>query len=708
MEVLSFFSSALYILIQFAIYFPSGYLLLNKGLRPIPFVISLPIFVSLGLVLNSIILSLVGLAYIGNGTLIILTIIFYGILTYKLVSKSSATRQELHNPKRIMIQTLTSIKSHLVKSVKNISQVVSILLFVLTISHFSLVAGYLEWPPGVDAINLGFLTSILVNNQKLETNLSPSAPSQPWFEPIGVPVMASSLTFLFDIFPGEALLLFATAVASLTIMSIYSLVFVMTYSTAFSSLALFSGFYIYPATSDIRFLEKWLIGFYYNTPYPTLFGYLTLLTFMVCWIAITHNNQHGERFKCSRLSKIFSFVGIIIAYTPFVILPGIYIIVSYLEKKGMYLLKGGSAMHDAVLYTVQKALLQKKALILFGVLIFVLASIATGAWQDSGEEEGSFNTLFERIQANAYFYSGIVLNPNFFANYTGLWTLAAYAITTLSFIRKRRVNLSIFYLLISTIIIVSSLGGDIINNFLWFFFPGRLFAFLTILNWIVISIFLNDLVRSAFLRKEGNRSKKIDNGMGLSDSSMNICSQLFLSSVRTAIVLALSFVFFLPSLISNLSLEQAEHWNWIFGRESFVNDYSLFAWISRNVNASDLIMIDSTYASRSLDSFSLMNITASPFPNSSEEVERDKNNAIAWNRPTLLRSFIDRYDVKYILLDSEPYHRIAPEVAGDDEYTQRVYDLNQYKEIFDHMPFLKVVKKFGDSTLYKVSTVGRQ
>jgi hypothetical protein len=484
----------------------------------------------------------------------------------------------------------------------------------------------------------------------------------------------------------------------------------MTHSIAFSSLALFSAFYVYPATSDIRFLEKWLIGFYYNTPYPTLFGYLTLLIFMVCWIAITNNNTHRQGFNTSRLSKMISFGGIVVAYTPFVILPVIYIIISYLEKKGKYLLKSHSSRNAIFLNELRKgkklrSIWSARTIIVLSslsLLVIVIIVIANAYFGD--EQGGSVHLLFERVQANAYFYSGIVLTTNFFGNFTGVSTFVAIAFALVFLIQKRRINLSVFYLLISTLIISSSIGGEFINNFLWPFFLGRLFAFLIVLNWIMIAIFVNDVIYSVCLRDGRKRSGKISKGLGLFDSSNNIKNPLLIPSVRTSIVLALIFIFFLPSLISNLSLEQAEHWNWIFGRDSFMNDYALFAWISRNVNTSDLIMTDSTFASRSLQSFSLKNVTASLFPDSSNEVERDKNNAIAWSRPTLLRSFIDRYDVKYVLLDSEPYHRVPPEVSGDNEYTQRAYDIAQYNEIFNHMPFLKVVKRVGDSTLYQVSS----
>jgi hypothetical protein len=142
---------------------------------------------------------------------------------------------------------------------------------------------------------------------------------------------------------------------------------------------------------------------------------------------------------------------------------------------------------------------------------------------------------------------------------------------------------------------------------------------------------------------------------------------------------------------------------WIVQPAHFRNDYDLLAWVSHNVNMSDLIMTDYTYTSEFIQSFSLKNVTGTHnLILTPTDYERAKDSVIAWDRPTLLRSFIDRYDVKYILLDSEPAHRIPPEIGGNDQYTNRIFTADQYREIFSHMPFLKVVKQVGSSAVYKV------
>jgi hypothetical protein len=695
LESLSVNNVLLLLLAQFAIYFPSGYLLLNDKIKAVPFVIKLPIFVSLGLVTDTIILSLLGLIYIGNGSLLALGIISYGIMIFRLYSLRSHHHErfrigQIYNTLRGSKGPFLDITRKL-DPLKSFQVVVPAVLFLLVFLHFSIVAGYIQWPTGVDAINHGLLTSLLVHTHRLQTSLGPIAPSQPWFEPFAVHVMAANLSSLFGIFPGEALLMFATAVMILILVLIYSITLILTRSTAFSTLALVSGFYIYPVTSDIRFLEKWLIGFYYNTPYPTLYGYLALLLFVATWFVIF--SDYGKKLNIAKMSQLISLLGIGITYTPFIILPSVYAVISYLSRLNIW--KSFRSI-SILIRKKQNHLLRSSRrkvtmiAIVAGISSIVIIIPLTAYFSHDTKTRGFFK-LFDRIHANSYYYTGIVLRPDFFTNLTGIWTLFAWGSAVLSLIRRNRSALTVFFLLFSSVILASSAWGKIINDYAWFLLHGRLFTFLMILDWIMISTYLSDLVSWIIRRLQ---FKNQDNKYLYHNSLCN--------ALKATISLSLIITLFMPSLVSHATLEQADRWDWIFGSSHFRNDYKLLAWASHNINTSDLIMIDYTFTSRSIHSFSLKNTTHTPFPHSDAEIERDKNNAIVWNRPSLLRSFIDRYDVKYILLDSELSHRLPPEVAGDDKYSTRVFDTKHYGEILDRMPFLKLVKQFGTAAIYQV------
>jgi hypothetical protein len=230
-------------------------------------------------------------------------------------------------------------------------------------------------------------------------------------------------------------------------------------------------------------------------------------------------------------------------------------------------------------------------------------------------------------------------------------------------------------------ILITTLGGFVVD-WTWFLFPGRLFAFLIIFDWIMLSAYINDILQRTVKK--------------------NLNTKLSLSVARISISVSLIAAFFLPSILSSLTLEQADNWDWTFGRDDFKNDYALFSWVSKNTNFSDLIMVDYSYPSRSIHSFSLKNVTHNPFPSTPKDVELDKDNIIAWERPGLLKSFIDRYDVRYVILDSSRFHRVSGEVGGDDMHVHKLFTAKEYNEIFRKMPFLELVKQFDTSSLYKV------
>jgi hypothetical protein len=679
MEFLSITNAFLSILVQFLIYFPTGFLILEKRIKPAPFIIKFPIFVSFGMLVTTIVVSVIGIVYIGEGTLPSFAIISYGLLVFRL-RKTKLFRDTL----------VTQLKQF--STIPNIATVIA---FAFVISHFCWVMAFLGWPPGVDGISHGLLTSILDHNHRMQTSLTPIAPSQPWFEPFGFHVMAAQLSLLFGVFPGEAILILATVIIILILLLIYSLVYFLTNSTMFSVAALLSGFYIYPVVSDIRFLEKWLIGYYYNTPYANLFGYLSLLEFIASALVIFNENRKDLIFK---LVILLSLIGIAITYPPFVFLPIVYVcLVFIIRSKGFrgrvyYLLypffdsknfkKSQANLKSHIFYRVsRKSTFVKTGSII--VAIFLIIAVVSLLGNFKGAHQINVITITQRVQANSYYYSGVVLRPDLLVNFTGLWTLVASGLAILSIIKKNRVYLSIFYLMLSSVVLISTILQKSVNDYIWFFFPGRLFAFLVVFDWIVLLTFTNDFV----IRLANNKS----------------WTRVFtLRTSRLLISLVVIFVFFMPSVLSQISFEQAKLYGWIFATPNFRDDYELLAWVSSNVNESDLIMTDYTYSSKSIQSFSLKNVTATPYPTSPLEVERAKDNVIAWDRPTLLRSFLQNYAVKYILLDSEQGHRIPPEIGGDDRYVSRIFSPNQYIQIFNHMPFLKIVKQVGSSTLYKV------
>ena len=534
MEFLSITNAFLSIFVQFIIYFPTGYLILEKRIKHTPFIIKFPIFVSFGLLVMTIAVSVTSIVYIGGSTLPAFGIISYGFLIFKL-RKTKLSRDKF----------VTSLK-HL-STIPNISTVIA---FAFVISHFCWVMAYLGWPPGVDAISHGLLTSILDHNHRLQRSLAPVAPSEHWFEPFGFHVMAAQLPFLFGIFPGEAILILATAIIILILLLIYSLVYFLTKSTMFSVAALLSGFYIYPVVSDMRFLEKWLMGYYYNTPYANLFGYLSLLEFIAFALVIFDENRKDSIY---RLVLLLSLVGITITYPPFVFIPIVYLCLIYIIRSKGFRGKLSSLLSRSFysknfqkLQTNSKGqifyrLSKKSTFIIVGsIMVAIFLIISTVILLVNFKDlQITILTIFQRVQTNSYYYSGVVLRPDLLVNYTGIWTLVTSALAILSLIKKNRMNLSIFYLMLSSLVLISTILGKSVNEYVWFSFPGRLLAFLVIFDWIMLLTYTNDFV--------------------IRFSNNNSWARVFtLRNSRLLISIVLISVFFMPSVLSQITLEQAE------------------------------------------------------------------------------------------------------------------------------------------------------
>jgi hypothetical protein len=681
-------SAFLYILLQFLLYFPSGFLVLNGKIRSLPVIVKFPIYISFGLIITTIVLSMIGIVYIGSAGFIAYGIISYGLLIFRLHKSNSGFN---------IFKFFSSIKP---KPSEYVPYFASVLVFVFIIIHFSLVAGYMGWPPAGDASNHGLLISILVHNHRLQTTLAPIAPSEPWFEPFGLHVMSANLSLLFGLFPGEGLFILATAIVILILLLIYSLVYFLTRSTTFSILALTSGFYIYPGSN----LEYWLLGYYYNGTYANLFGYLALLVFMACVFVIFNGYRKDIKFK---LIVLISILGIGITYTPLAILPFLYISswyifhLRYRFKAALHLLhrffyipnfhKLEEKTDDQVFHQMSRSniSIKPRQMIIIGILL-VLSIAFLIHFENTGFHEIIW-VITKIIQAVNSLSSGYNLKPiDLFTDFTGfILTCLTMLLAGISLIKRNRWNLSIFYLLFSGSILLST--WNITADYMWFILSKRLFPLLIIIDTIMLSTYTGDFVSwSANKISLKSINRKYINCMNVLHTS------------RAAISLVLISILFLSPFISHIRLEQANIWGWFPRSDWFRMDYDLLAWISHNINSSALLMTDYSFTSSFIYSFSFKNVTAKWYPDSPIEYERAKDSTITWNRPELLRQFIDKYDVKYIVLNSEWNYLDIPGIGGEGLFHPKRFDVFQYSEIFSRMPFLKIVKQVGPSAVYEV------
>ncbi len=683
--VLSSESVFLSLMLQSIVYFPAGFLLLHSKLKSYPFLVALPLYIACGLFMDTILLSVLGIFYIGSVGLIVITYFFYAIILLRRSLKALCTdiKQQIFKMKFVDALTLT--------------------VFIIVFVGFSLLAGFMEWPQTFEAINHGLLTSTLVHNHKVGFNLALFEPPQPFFEPFGFHLMSGTLSQLLNVYPGQSVLVFSTFIQVLIVLLAYSVVFMLTRSAEFSILALASAFYFYPAIQG----DFSLMGLYYSGNWPAVFGQLGLLLFLGC-ISIL------DPLKTVR-SYLIIFVPIIgtgLSYPSFILIPILFLIVIEIRKY-VSLIKGKNkpayvqvSVHgkDSIHDDKDEGLTSKPGdrrnknfltprklaviIPLVGVLLFIVGH------QIQSLSDGDIWPFNSKLPAYPYQMTTVEFTKDVTTLILVLFTMILAAD---SLIRNTHINMSIFYLLISGVGLLASREINALSN-LWFFLPSLLYPFLVLFSWIALATFIND--KWAFIdrllgQKFLIRSSKIKRN--------KILQKVLLRVPKMALCTVLMLFFFLTPIIDDVTLVNAKYWG--YPNSELTNDLPLLIWLSQNTNSSDVIMNDYSKEGTAVNLLSLKNTTVNYWPESEEDITRSKLSQIAWIRPgEFLEDFIKRYDVKYIFVPSDPifYNPTMDYKIWDNLISLKNTTSPQYKNLYNSFPFLENVKETGSGAVYKV------
>jgi len=645
---------SLIVFTQFVISFPIGFLILGNKIKFVPFIIKLPIYISLGLIIITIVLFVIGIVLVNQYILLAIGFVSYFLLFYKLFKNKH--RFNVNFSKNWLRQ--------------NYVPIVSLVFFIMVFFHFSSVTGFMGWPPQGDIVNHGLVTSLIQHNEKLEATLTPLWPEVSVRAPQGLHVLATSNSSLFGIFPGESFFVMGTSILILIVLTAFSAAYILTRSLAFSSIAMAATFYIHPSGN----LERWLMGYFYNGPYPNMYGYLILIIFIIFWFILPNNDRKDKKFLIMILSTIFGFL---VVYPPFVILPVLFILIElmikYLRNRNL----------EEKIRQIKQSLEFKKNSIqthyLKGVALFIPAISL---------EISILSQLEENIQAVKGFsiYYHMPFNA-YFLDYTYILVLLTLLLSCIFILKRKHIRISIFYFVFSSILVFST--QEIVFEQIWFLLTGRLFAFVHIFSWIMILFYTRELIRWKFNKDILRISSLISN--------QNI-SRLIIIMISVGVI----SILFLDPLISHATFEQAERLGWFPHTKSFQNDYDLLVWISKNIEPTELMMTDYSYTSKFIQSFSIKNVTASIWITSNFEIERAREGQSVWANPQLLPDYIQKYDIKYVVLNSEWAIRDNLKIGDVNAYRAKDHTIKEYGLFFSKFPFLEQVKEVGTSAVYKV------
>lgn len=637
--------------------FPIGCILAYKAcpsLAKFPFFVCLPIYIGFGFI-SLIPVYLLGVIVSVN---LLIPLVVLGISIIMLLSERKILRNRLETGIRVVFSP---------------ENILPLFLFIGTILYFVLSVDYLRWPPAGDVMKThGPLVSLIEFYGKL-----PIAPGSIIIAyPPGFHGFVATVNTLLGVYPGEAVLIVAASVIALIPPMVYSATFLATNSKHLSFVAFLSTFIVYPSWH----LQKWIVGYFYNGPYPNLTGYLIIFTFVIAVIALSLDFQARTwpMIKKFFLLLILTILSLLVTYPNFAIILSLFAILA------MAILH--SSIKNELVLAVGRFLRLNLAKKLLSLVIFVsilsviffalvnlhLLEIASG-YLTSGP-------IPENI-ANAYAIS----MSDFFDSISGIASVIAFPCAIYLFLKKKHLWLDLFYLLLF-ILLLLSVDGTLLR-YVWIIMPNRSIVIAYVLSWIILAVTAYDVERHAI--KSARR-------IYISVRNRRFLVSTCLYQVTITLLVILLFV---PSISGYVSFDLTKKLGWFQHADNFQTDFESLEWINKNVPSDALIMNDGSYVSRYAESLSLKNMTnwiwaESAFP------ERASDLFAIWNDPRnepYITGMLKKYNVSYIFSTSERIY-----IGRDILWVSRPYDPEIYAKIFDEYPFLEAVYKSGSTRIYKV------
>lgn len=662
--MLSGISTILNIGLLYLFSFFLGYLILlwvrPRELLNFPFFVKLPVYLTLGLLTVSILLFIIGLVRVSGYTFILMTLFSLPILYYQLKSKSG-----------IKIKIKTNFIS--------LDTIMPAALFILTFLYFSNVIAIFGWPPSGDVFYHGLYTSVLVCNQKVGFTLAPYSPSvllAPMLTLSGLHALSATLSMLTGVFPGEAVFIVGGAIVILIPLLLYSLTYILTRSKLLSLLVFLSTFLIGPG------LEQWVFGYFYNGPYPTLFGILAILLFLTHSVASAEIQVERKLLTRRKALTLLIILGVLLVYPAFIIFSLLYLLVSTLY-------------YGKIPKTIQNIKMTRRNVLLLSLfsaitILFVASSMATN-------QEFLSQMLQEIILRLSKVYGRhgyAVYTPIFYTSVIGIAILVAGVISIFFVVKRLYARLALFYLIV-LIPVMLSLHPHLFPIFS-FILPERSLMICSLLSWVLISLLISHVFAN---------SKHVL-------TRLRFKNRLYTSQINHGKVVTVALIIllvFTPSLFSNFTFEPAHKYSWLM-RHGFANDYDVLLWVHKNVQLTDLILNDNSWTSWYIPSFSIKNVTSKYFLDSDYERNRAIEVQHFWRNPNDIDLFLklaEDHNISYVLVTSERGYFNWSDIGGDNSYVSKPYTPAQYKAIFNDNPCLELLFEKGDAGVYKVKSLGR-
>jgi hypothetical protein len=650
------FSALATCLITLAVSYISGQALWSF-FKPGPRTMSLPFFVVFPIICS---LGLIGLSLVFFVSGILRLTLFTVFVVVAISLLLVAMRRKKLNVKMEKLRSSESL--------------VPLLLFVISICYFASVAGYWIMPPVGDIV-VGHGPFVSVIEAEGRVSMESVWLSSPY--PLGFHATVATFNQIFRFYPGQAILVLGAVISALLPLIIYAIVFILTRSILLSLVGYLSAFYVHSSSN----MEKFLLGPFFNGPYPNLMGYLILFTYIALLCSIPDLPSKPNR-KWFWFIGLLIFGALLITYPSFSLLLIVINTIPWIQR----------------IHRQPPQKLLQKTLVFFGIIFSLvalcLAFLYANSFLQSAMQDAQ--SLLSQLQESKIYYS---ISPfSFFDDLSGIIAILAIPFA-LYLYRRHRQRIALIYIII-LVLVVLSLIPILFDYFLFFILPSRSLVILFALAWPIILIGFDSFIDEPMPQGPSNMLNRVYVQMKLFFSKKR---KLLSATPRYDHIFAavIGIIILGPCFYGHLSFTYANTLAWnVTKSPSFQDDFAALKWLNANAEPSALILNDGSWTSMYILSMSMKNITFFPY-NVWVNPERAKELWQIWQKPTNIThvaELLKKYNVSYIFSTSENgYFDSLRKV-----YKNKLFSPSIYAWIFDRYTFLEPVFSSKNTRIYKV------
>jgi hypothetical protein len=428
---LDFYHVIIVYLTAYALAYPLGSLvsdwLTGKCTSRQPFFVRVPLYLSTGLTLSVVAYFIASLIALSGFTIAFVTAIAW-LVYVGVLMRSKRT-------KRCYVRFREPL---------GLSSLAPLFLLMVSVFFFAASVQYMKWPPIGDIAELhGPLVALIQYQGHLPTTLDPLLENAPPAYPLGFHVLVATWNTLFNYYPAQIVLITGGLVVALIPPLIYSIVFIRTKSVLFASIS-----YAFVYLIDPVRLDRWLVGYFYNGPYPSLLGYLIVLAFVSLLVSGANARLLSWSGFCRiGLAAFITSISLLLVYPGFASFTVAYLLGLSLFHLGTIRYKASMALR-----AVRKLGIARGFLLFSGgaLLSYLGVSLLLGYLSTYVPE---LLLLHPGTPADPRAYelyaAGYAVPASFFVdNVNGMMMLVACVVAAYLLVFRRDLTLSLFYLVV--------------------------------------------------------------------------------------------------------------------------------------------------------------------------------------------------------------------------------------------------------------------